>query len=68
MSLPLSGDKAYELFTSNEPTPLASFLYDWKEGRISCDVAYIIAVVGAYNHMTICHDGPRDGTYRPRVA
>ena len=54
----LSGDTAYELFTSSEPFPLHTFLDAWKAGNVKGDVGYIIAVVNAYQHMVLnCHDG-----------
>ena len=54
----LSGDKAHELFIGNEPFPLHTFLEDWKSGKIEADVAYVLAVVGAYNRMLFhCTDG-----------
>lgn len=54
----LSGNKAHELFMSNEPFPLHSFLEDWKSDKVIAHVGYVLAVVGAYNRMLFhCTDG-----------
>jgi hypothetical protein len=66
--LPLSGDKAYELFISSEPFPLHKFLEEWVSDQFVADPGYIIAVIGAYTHSVSRHDGPRDGTYRPKAT
>ena len=47
----LSGDKAYELYQSAEPFPLHTYLEAWKAGAVEAPVGYVLAVVGAYNHM-----------------
>ena len=61
----LSGDKAHELFVSNEPFPLHTFLEAWKSGENDYAVGYVLSVIGAYNEMQRRH-GTRDGTYKPK--
>lgn len=49
---------AYELFMSNEPFPLHTFLEQWKATTFPVDVGYVLAVIGAYNEMVRnCKDG-----------
>jgi len=56
----LSGDVAHELYTSRDPFPLHDFLDRWKEGKLGCAAGFVIAVIGAYNHMVI---NGKDGRY-----
>jgi hypothetical protein len=62
---PTSGDVAYTLFCAPITFPLHDLLDAWKAGEVTGDVGYILAIIGAYNHMLSVHDGKRDGTYRP---
>lgn len=57
----LSGDKAYELFTSDNAKPLHDFLQAWKLGKIKGHPGYILAVIGAFK--TMC-DNCNDGRYK----
>lgn len=61
----LSGDLAHELFVSSLPSPLIDLLEAWKDGKQAGGTRYVLSAIRAYEHMRICHDGPRDGTYRP---
>lgn len=54
----LSGDKAYELFTSAKAFPLVDFLSAWKAGEVPGAPRYVIAVINAYAGMVRnCADG-----------
>jgi len=60
----LSGDKAYELFMSNDKNPLHDFVKRWKVYGNESPV-YLIAVIAVYCEMLRkCHDGRYHGKIR----
>ncbi len=64
MSAMLSGQKAYELYTSNLPFPLLHFLDEWKDGKIVSNPGYVLAVINAYNRMVAVGIDGRYGNVR----
>lgn len=66
----LSGDKAHELFMSNEAFPLHLFLEEYQRQAFrvpnnNWSPGYVLAVINAYRDMcSICKDGRYDGKIR----